>query len=246
MKTRALAVVILSLAAVVPISRWAASSAATSAASSDVPEVTFSGVVRDGDSGRPLSGAEVVLEGTSHAALTDADGRFFIIILDDTLLDTKVTLLATLAGYEEARREVRVTGATVRVEFSLAPITVELEELVVDGVANKATVGRAEDVRLYSMAPAAASRERLPGRYNPNFHTESYARIDENPWLAVATRFPPSRSTWTAPRTRTSGVSSWGAIARRSMPCASRRWSTTSRTTTPTWMGSTRSASRPT
>jgi Ca-activated chloride channel family protein len=185
MKTRALAVVILSLAAVVPISRWAASSAATSAASSDVPEVTFSGVVRDGDSGRPLSGAEVVLEGTSHAALTDADGRFFIIILDDTLLDTKVTLLATLAGYEEARREVRVTGATVRVEFSLAPITVELEELVVDGVANKATVGRAEDVRLYSMAPAAASRERLPGRYNPNFHTESYARIDENPWLAV-------------------------------------------------------------
>jgi Ca-activated chloride channel family protein len=141
--------------------------------------------IEDGDSGRPLSGAEVVLEGTSHAALTDADGRFFIIILDDTLLDTKVTLLATLAGYEEARREVRVTGATVRVEFSLAPITVELEELVVDGVANKATVGRAEDVRLYSMAPAAASRERLPGRYNPNFHTESYARIDENPWLAV-------------------------------------------------------------
>ena len=196
MKKRALAAVILSLAAVVPISWWAASSAATSASSSEVPsdgpskmglaasEVTFSGVVRDGDSGRPLSGAEVVLEGTSHAAMTDADGRFFIVIRDDALLGTKVTLLVTLAGYEDARREVLATGMTVRVEFTLTSITVELDEMVVDGVANKAIVGLAQDVAMYSMAPSAA-RERLPGRYNPNFHTESYARIDENPWLAV-------------------------------------------------------------
>ena len=196
MKKRALAAVILSLAAVVPISWWAASSATTSASSSEVPsdgpskmglaasEVTFSGVVRDGDSGRPLSGAEVVLEGTSHAAMTDADGRFFIVIRDDALLGTKVTLLVTLAGYEDARREVLATGMTVRVEFTLTSITVELDEMVVDGVANKAIVGLAQDVAMYSMAPSAA-RERLPGRYNPNFHTESYARIDENPWLAV-------------------------------------------------------------
>ncbi len=202
MKTRTLAAVILSLAALVPISRWAASSAATSDVPSDVPsrmgleapeatttapEVTLSGVVRDGDSGRPLSGAEVVLEGTSHAALTDADGRFFIIIRDNALLGTKVSLLVTLAGYEEARREVRVTSTSVRVEFSLTPITVELDEVVVDGVANKAPVGVSQDVRLYAsmQAASASARERLPGRYNPNFHTESYARIDENPWLAV-------------------------------------------------------------
>jgi Ca-activated chloride channel family protein len=196
MKKRALAAVILSLAAVVPISRWAASSDATSASSSEVPsdvpskmglaaaEVTFSGVVRDGDSGRPLSGAEVVLEGTSHAAMTDAAGRFFIIIPGDALLGTQVTLLVTLAGYEGARRKVRVTGTTVRVEVTLTPITVELDEMVVDGVANKAIVGLAQDVAMYSLAPSAA-RERLPGRYNPDFHTESYARIDENPWLAA-------------------------------------------------------------
>jgi Ca-activated chloride channel family protein len=196
MKMRALAAITLSLAAVVPISRWAAASAPSSDATTDVPsrmhvdattetsEVTFSGVVRDGDSGRPLSGAEVVLEGTSHAALTDADGRFFIIIRDDTLLGTRVALVVTMAGYEEARREVRVSGASVRVEISLTPITVELEEMIVDGVANKAVLGRAGDVRLYSMQ-AAASGEALPGRYNRNFHTESYARIEENPWLAV-------------------------------------------------------------
>ena len=180
MKKRALAAVILSLSAVVPISWWAASSAATSAAAA----VTFAGVVRDGDSGRPLSGAEVVLEGTSHAAMTDADGRFFINIRDDALLGTRVTLLVTLAGYEDARREVRVTGSNVRVEFTLTPITVELDEMVVDGVANKSIAALAQDVPMYSLAPSAA-RERLPGRYNPNFHTESYARIDENPWLAV-------------------------------------------------------------
>ncbi|MEE8595971.1 MAG: von Willebrand factor type A domain-containing protein, partial [Gemmatimonadota bacterium] len=197
MKKRALAAVILSLAAVVPISWWAASSAATSASSSEVPSdvpskmelaapaVTFAGVVRDGDSGRPLSGAEVVLEGTSHAAMTDAAGRFFIIIRDNALLGTKVTLLVTLAGYEDARREVRVTGATVHVEFTLTPITVELDEMVVDGVANKSIAALAQDVAMYSLGPYAAARERLPGRYNPNFHTESYARIDENPWLAV-------------------------------------------------------------
>ncbi len=189
MKMPALAVVTLCLAAVVPISRWAASSAATSTAPEttiQAPEITFSGVVRDGDSGRPLSGAEVVLEGTPHAALTDADGRFFIIIRDDALLGTRVTLLVTLAGYEEARREVRVSGASVRVEFSLTPITVELKEMIVDGVANKAVLGRAGDVRLYASQTAMpGDRGRLKGRYNPNFHTESYARIDENPWLAV-------------------------------------------------------------
>jgi Ca-activated chloride channel family protein len=192
MKTRALAAVTLCLAAVVPVSCWAASSAASSdvpdapEATTEAREVTFSGIVRDGDSGRPLSGAEVVLEGTSHAALTDADGRFFILIRDDALLGSKVTLVARLAGYEEARREVRVNSASVRVEFNLTPITVELEELVVDNAEAKAPPGIAGDVRLYASQPAMPDgRGRLKGRYNPNFHTESYARIDENPWLAV-------------------------------------------------------------
>jgi Ca-activated chloride channel family protein len=192
MKTRALAAVTLCLAAVVPVSCWAASSAASSdvpdapEATTEAREVTFSGIVRDGDSGRPLSGAEVVLEGTSHAALTDADGRFFILIRDDALLGSKVTLVARLAGYEEARREVRVNSASVRVEFNLTPITVELEELVVDNAEAKAPPGIAGDVRLYASQQAMPDgRGRLKGRYNPNFHTESYARIDENPWLAV-------------------------------------------------------------
>jgi Ca-activated chloride channel family protein len=200
MKTRALAALILSLAAVVPISRWAASSAASSdvpnvpsrteldtpEATTDVPDVTFSGVVRDGDTGRPLSGAEVVLEGTSHVALTDADGRFFIVIADDALLGTTVTLVARLAGYEEARREVRVSRASVRVEFRLTPLIVALEEMVVDNAEAKAPPGVAGDVRFYAaQASMAGGRGRLKGRYNPNFHTESYARIDENPWLAV-------------------------------------------------------------
>jgi Ca-activated chloride channel family protein len=157
--------------------------------------ITFEGLVRDSETGRPIPGAEVFLAGTTHGTRTDAGGRFSFEVTDESLVGAEVKLRIRLPGYEEAERTVRVTGPTMRVDFSLTPTVIELDEMVGDEARQALPASEASSVQLMKMrampagvraSTVSGSIAGLPGRYDPNFHTESYARIEENEWLATA------------------------------------------------------------
>ena len=108
---------------------------------------------------------------------------------DDALVGASVTLRTRLIDYEVAEKTVRVAGPTVRADFLLDPVAVQLDELIA-GEEDRARLApaaateaaqKASGVMLRSVQALAVrgSISGLPGRYNRNFHTASYARIEE-------------------------------------------------------------------
>lgn len=89
---------------------------------------TVSGTAIDAATGRPLSGAQVMIVNTSLGALTRADGTFEI----RSVPAGQHTVHAILMGYRADDQEVTVgPGATVTITISFELTGVELEGLVV-------------------------------------------------------------------------------------------------------------------
>lgn len=83
------------------------------------------------EKGEPLSGINVVLEGTGRGTTTDADGAFTI----DRVPAGTYTLKATGIGYEARKQNVTVTAdrvTTLNLRLNMA--TYELEEILVTGI----------------------------------------------------------------------------------------------------------------
>lgn len=87
------------------------------------------GVVVSEQSQRPLSGAQVAVEGTGQGTLTDADGRFRITGIEGT----EVTLRVALIGYRSVSRTAAVGETDIQV--ALSEQAVELDAIVVTGTA---------------------------------------------------------------------------------------------------------------
>ncbi len=86
------------------------------------------GVVREGDSGRPLATANVVLADTEHGVVTEDDGRFLLTAISPG----RYNITASHVGYESASREVTVrAGDTSAVALALTPKPVRLEGILV-------------------------------------------------------------------------------------------------------------------
>jgi len=88
----------------------------------------LSGVVRSAD-GTPLAGANVVLEGTTMGAATDANGQYYIL----NVPVGRYSVRADYIGYQtNTLNDIRVSvGLTTNVDFSLAVAAVEGEEVIV-------------------------------------------------------------------------------------------------------------------
>ena len=128
------------------------------------------GIVRSADSGSPLVGAQVIIEGPSLGALTGADGRYRIAPVPPGTYTVAVHFL----GYATERREGVVVreGQTTRVEFDMRTEVLSLGEIVVTGVAEATsrtmlpfTVGRVGSDALQAPAgePLAAMQGRVAG-----------------------------------------------------------------------------------
>jgi TonB-linked SusC/RagA family outer membrane protein len=90
------------------------------------------GVVRAAETQRPLSGAQVYIQGTRIGALTGADGRYLIINVPAGTHQVRVTML----GYSESSTSVTVAaGQTVTADFSVSETAISLEGIVVTGTA---------------------------------------------------------------------------------------------------------------
>src|SRR5690606_12579738 len=91
----------------------------------DPPERTLRGIVTEETNGRPLAGATVTLKGTNTVSLTDAEGRFSIVVPDNNAV-----LVISFVGYTP--REIEV-GNAESLTISLQPVAGDLGEVVVVG-----------------------------------------------------------------------------------------------------------------
>ncbi len=87
------------------------------------------GMVKDAETGSPLPGANVLIEGTMLGAATDLDGRFIIMRVPPG----RYTLVANFIGYQRMSiQNVQVlTDLTTTVSFALKPEAIAGEEVVV-------------------------------------------------------------------------------------------------------------------
>jgi hypothetical protein len=119
------------------------------------------------ESGRPLSAAQVVVEGTGVGALTQQDGTFQL-ALDKLPADSasrQVTLTAQLIGFRPSSQKLAVREGTVAsTDFRLAPQSVALNEVVVSGTAAARRQGDARPEIVVPTGDAAWGSWRTVGR----------------------------------------------------------------------------------
>jgi Ca-activated chloride channel family protein len=161
-------------------------SAATAAPLWVRPDVALTGRVTDGTSGDPVRGAFVSVDGLGTR--TDRNGSY-LLSLPDRWIGTEVTLRVEHLGYAAATATVRLTDSGTVVDVALNPAVGRENEALVTGEVMRKAAERARWPAADALSAVAAlqSGAGLPGRYNPNFNTESYGLIQENGFLAVST-----------------------------------------------------------
>jgi hypothetical protein len=87
------------------------------------------GTLTDAQTGEPLPGANVVIDGTQRGAVTDASGYFVILLVDPGTYD----MTGSMVGYDSQRQTgVRVqSDFTTTINFSIREASLELGEMVV-------------------------------------------------------------------------------------------------------------------
>ena len=111
--------------------------------------VQISGVVVDAETGEPLPGANVVIQGTMAGAATDANGRFTF----SYDVDGEFVLVVRFMGYKHEERTLSPTGNLTNLRFELAEDVFQGEVVVVTGIASKRSKSVAEVA--VSRVPAA-------------------------------------------------------------------------------------------
>ncbi|HEU4751701.1 MAG TPA: carboxypeptidase regulatory-like domain-containing protein [Armatimonadota bacterium] len=92
---------------------------------------TIVGTVTAAESGGPLAGAQVSVEGTVRRTVTDAQGRYRVGIEPGTY----TVHVSTLGRQSEQKQTTVTAGATSTVNFSLASTSkVDIEGIFVNGV----------------------------------------------------------------------------------------------------------------
>jgi outer membrane receptor protein involved in Fe transport len=92
---------------------------------------SISGNVKD-ETGMPLGGVNVILDGTSKGAVTDFDGNYSI----ENVENGTYTLSATFIGYAKFSQSVTVQDADIVLDFTMAEDAQSLDQVVVTGVVN--------------------------------------------------------------------------------------------------------------
>lgn len=74
-------------------------------------EIALTGLVRDEDTGAPVPGVFVSVEGTDRIVASGADGRYLIRRLDRASVRSPTMVRASASGYQLELREVMLIGA---------------------------------------------------------------------------------------------------------------------------------------
>ncbi|WP_282133945.1 TonB-dependent receptor [Seonamhaeicola maritimus] len=92
---------------------------------------SISGNVKD-QTGTPLGGVNVILDGTSKGAVTDFDGNY---VINDVENGT-YTLSATFIGYAKFSQSITIEDVDITLDFTMAEDAQSLDQVVVTGVVN--------------------------------------------------------------------------------------------------------------
>jgi TonB-linked SusC/RagA family outer membrane protein len=91
---------------------------------------TVTGVLIDEETGDPLTGANIILQGTNLGAATDINGVYKI----ENVPAGNYTLSASYIGYEGKSQSITVVaGEVLKISFSMQPGVLEAEQIVVIG-----------------------------------------------------------------------------------------------------------------
>ncbi len=157
----------------------------------------ISGHVTDSTTGKQLQGVQVSVAGTALGAITNRDGSY---LLANVPVGTH-TVSARLIGYNAGQKTVRVTvKTTVTVDFRLKSNPVQLQAIVVDGIAaQESQRGKLGAATAYVTVRGATAREEYPAVPGARFDSteawryqrqpgnrEQYDEIVENSFIAVA------------------------------------------------------------
>ncbi|HUP02137.1 MAG TPA: TonB-dependent receptor [Gemmatimonadota bacterium] len=97
------------------------------------------GTVTDRDTGEPLVGAQVVVEGTNLGNVTNEDGWYFI----NNVAVGIQQITAQYLGYQTTAQEHRIlAGQTMTVEFQLASEVIEADEAIIAVIEREPLVAR--------------------------------------------------------------------------------------------------------
>ncbi len=129
---------------------------------------TIRGQVTDAVTMRPLAGAQVQVVGTTRGAVANAQGQYTISNLEPGSVTVRVQML----GYRFVEEEATVVaGETVVLDFSIRQAAVQLDEVIVTGVAGETqrrsvgnTVTTINADRLTQMAPVTSMNEMMGAR----------------------------------------------------------------------------------
>lgn len=91
----------------------------------------ISGKISD-QSGMPLGGVNVILDGTTQGAVSDFDGNYTI----ENVESGTYTLNATYLGYSKFSQSVTVEGEDITVDFTMEEDAESLDQVIVTGVTN--------------------------------------------------------------------------------------------------------------
>lgn len=95
---------------------------------------TIQGVVKD-QSGEPIPGVNVILEGTTKGNSTDFDGNYHITNVEDG----SYTLIASFMSFKTFTKKIEVNGNDITLNIVLEEEAAMLDELIITGVTNPRT-----------------------------------------------------------------------------------------------------------
>ncbi len=204
MKTGLVAIAALTLTAL-PFAGRATDPGLTPASGSvvEVPSAAsvVTGLVRDEDTGRPLGGVQIWLQGRTEATLTNPAGRYVLTVDENAMIGREVTLRVGAPGYADQATTVKLTAGAVTRDFALTPTAVledrerqEKDKAEYESVADQASASAPATLQARRATPSLAmGASSVPGErlrsvrsFDPDFNTESYAHIEENAFRSVA------------------------------------------------------------
>ncbi len=97
-------------------------------------DAVIEGSVTEAETGDPLPGANIMVEGTNYGAATNAEGHYRIQIPSTYVEEQTITVTARFVGYRATRQQITLTAETHILDFILRQDVLGLEEVVVTGV----------------------------------------------------------------------------------------------------------------
>jgi TonB-linked SusC/RagA family outer membrane protein len=134
-------------------------------------QATLTGRVSD-EAGQPLDGATIFIAELNTGGLTNAQGRYSIVVPAARVRGQEVTIQARFIGYTAVSQRITLSGGTIETNFSLKQDINRLSQVVVTGVTGATEVKKlaftvsqvsAADMPVAGANPLAQLQGKVPG-----------------------------------------------------------------------------------